>query len=768
MDRQLHLRTLGHFSVAAEPTFAAPLRFSTRKVAALLAYLALARNQTAGREQLATLLWGECDDRQARHNLRQALVYLRRELGEAVVLESDGDLVRLKPGRILVDALEMERLATSSDLDDLAHASAHYQGELMSGFRIESAPFEEWLDGERRRFETIGTGLLERYASAADTAGQAETALAAAERLLAHDPLREDWQRLLLGMLARHRGRGAALARATTLFELLERELGAEPEAQTKRLVEALKADVEDTADHAQNVSSVAAPPASRELNPRGHLAQPVAPQPASTEDLPSPLGARTSGHRRTVSPPRFRVAAALAMMAVVTLALSFWNVARRPTAPPAPLAAASPIATPADAQPMASRVADWTPPRRDFDPLADSRRAITPIVVLPFTGGSAGGQADALGDSISDDITTILSTAAQLRVISRQTARGFKGQSIDTSALGRKLDVAFLVEGSVSISESRIRVNVGLVNTRSGVRVWSRRIERENDQSHAITDEIVNSICRQLEIELSRQDAQRSTSRSQVHDLIARGRLLLFEAGHNGVATLQMAAQAFEAALAQEPDNLQALVGLGGYHANMGLQLRTADGKQHQAEAEALLLRARQLGAKSATVHSYMGLVHMSRGEFKQAKVAFEQSITVNPSHAPGYAHLGRTLVGLGEPLRGLENILYAIRLSPQDPHLPYWQGMAGAAELELGLIDQAAQRLEQAHALNATVPRTLMSLIAANALQGKLSKAKSYLITLRQIAPDLAIDQFLKNLRANMNLKRGMLIALEAAEPL
>ena len=158
-----------------------------------------------------------------------------------------------------------------------------------------------------------------------------------------------------------------------------------------------------------------------------------------------------------------------------------------------------------------------------------------------------------------------------------------------------------------------------------------------------------------------------------------------------------------------------------------------------------------------------------MSRGQFSEAKNAFEQSIAVNPSHAPGYAHLGRTLMGLGEAERGLEHILYAIRLSPGDPHLPYWQGMAGAVEIELGRIENAVQHLERAHALNRTVPRTLMSLIAAHALQGDISKAKSYLVELWQITPDQAFDRFVQGLSgdaARKNLARGFRLALGATE--
>ena len=599
MGRQLHLRALGYLTVAAEPTFAAPLIFSTRKVAALLAYLVFARNQTAGREHLATLLWGEGDDRQARHNLRQALVYLRRDLGGSDVLEVDGDLVRLKPGSVLVDALEVERLASSMDLDDLAHAGALYQGELMSGFRIESAPFEEWLERERRRFEAIGTGALERYAAAADAAGQGNEALSVAERLLAQDPLREDWQRLVLAMLARHRGRGEALARAKAFAELIQRELGAEPEEETQRLVGELRHRGDAKAAVALHASEQLQPPAAS--TPRAAPAVPGSvPAPADGgNDLRRPVP-RLRAMPPPARPARLNTAAALLVLAVVVSGASLWLALRRPVVPPLTVALSAPADTQAVA-PKAATTGDWSPPRREGMPAHGESKGIIPIAVLPFVSGDGSPIADALGDTISDEVTTILSTVQSLRVISRQTARGFKGMPVEAQAVGTALGVAYLVEGSVSTSGNRVRVNVGLVDTQSGMRVWSRRIERESAQSDAITDEIVNSICRQLEVEFSRLEVRRSSSAPHVHDLIARGRSKMLDAGLGGVAPLHDAAQDFEAALALEPDNIQALVGLGGYHANMGLQLRAANAKEHQANAEALLLRARTLGAQSA-----------------------------------------------------------------------------------------------------------------------------------------------------------------------
>ncbi len=104
---RLHLALLGPFQaqVEAETRIALP----TRKSQALLAYLALPPGRAHGRDKLASLLWADMADREARGGLRQALSALRRLSTGPTVLVLDGDGVALDPASVEVDVLEFER-----------------------------------------------------------------------------------------------------------------------------------------------------------------------------------------------------------------------------------------------------------------------------------------------------------------------------------------------------------------------------------------------------------------------------------------------------------------------------------------------------------------------------------------------------------------------------------------------------------------------------------------------------------------------------------
>src|SRR5262249_57473919 len=83
-----------------------------------------------------------------------------------------------------------------------------------------------------------GVGVV---CGSADANGDGERASAAAERLVALEPTREDRQRTALMLFARYKGREAALSRARQFTDLLRSELGVSPEAATRTLIDAIK-----------------------------------------------------------------------------------------------------------------------------------------------------------------------------------------------------------------------------------------------------------------------------------------------------------------------------------------------------------------------------------------------------------------------------------------------------------------------------------------------------------------------------------------------
>src|SRR5215831_17988894 len=123
------------------------LALPTRKAQALLAYLALPAGQAHPRDKLAALLWGSIRGESARASLRQALFSIRKALadGDAPALLQSGDTLALDPKTVDVDAVAFERAVSEGTPAALERASALYRGDLLAGFALDEAPFEEWL-----------------------------------------------------------------------------------------------------------------------------------------------------------------------------------------------------------------------------------------------------------------------------------------------------------------------------------------------------------------------------------------------------------------------------------------------------------------------------------------------------------------------------------------------------------------------------------------------------------------------------------------------
>jgi tetratricopeptide (TPR) repeat protein len=230
------------------------------------------------------------------------------------------------------------------------------------------------------------------------------------------------------------------------------------------------------------------------------------------------------------------------------------------------------------------------------------------------------------------------------------------------------------------------------------------------------------------------------------LHELIFKGWAAIGAASYSGVESLRQAERYFAQALSQDPDNVRAQSGLGAYHAQMAVQFHDDERADHLEKAEAILSRLIDRHPNRHGAYLHLGLVYIARKQSKNAARMFERSIELNPSHAPSYAQLGRTLVLLGRPDEGLQHILYAMRLSPRDPTLPYWLFFAGQAELELRDYSKAIVYAERAHALNPGHPHTMLILAAAHALSDDMSAAHRQLDRLSHANPHLSREKLIE----------------------
>jgi DNA-binding SARP family transcriptional activator/tetratricopeptide (TPR) repeat protein len=216
----------------------AALTLRDQKAQALLFYLA-ATGQAASRDHLATLLWSESPEGNARHSLRSSLYHLRQSLdaGTAATLLVNRNLVHLRLREGVCDVLHFRHLIAANGERELAEAVALYHGPLLEGFSLADAPvFEEWLRAEQASLSRAYLNTLAHLASWAEAREAWGDAIVYAQRIIQEDALDEVAQRHLMRLYLRSGATVQALRQYQRFEAELKRELGLAPSVETQEL----------------------------------------------------------------------------------------------------------------------------------------------------------------------------------------------------------------------------------------------------------------------------------------------------------------------------------------------------------------------------------------------------------------------------------------------------------------------------------------------------------------------------------------------------
>lgn len=240
------------------------LRITARKKVALLAYLALDR-QSAPRDLLAGLIWGDTTDAKARASLRQALSELRSAhptLKNALVI--DRATVSLRRGDLVVDIDRIIGEVDQGRLPAALRGGGETINDILYGFEAIGERFADWVQDSRKSCSDRILHALTQAAGRTDLPAAAR--LEFAETALSLDPLGEIHCRYAMKLATDLGDVGKALQIYASFYARMEAELDMEPSYETQDLAAEIKLGSADGA----TASGVAAAPKSQ-LSSRNH-----------------------------------------------------------------------------------------------------------------------------------------------------------------------------------------------------------------------------------------------------------------------------------------------------------------------------------------------------------------------------------------------------------------------------------------------------------------------------------------------------------------
>lgn len=362
-------------------------------------------------------------------------------------------------------------------------------------------------------------------------------------------------------------------------------------------------------------------------------------------------------------------------------------------------------------------------------------------IAVLAFENMSGDPAQDYFGDGLSEDILTALSRQRWFTVIARNSSFTYRGRAVDIRRIAEELGVRYVVEGSVRKAENRVRVTAQLNDAITGGHLWAERYDRELVDVFAIQDEITSAIAAAIEPQIHAAENFR-THRKPPASLDAWD-LLMRALSHYWRVTRQdhEAAQALlERAIGIDSAYGQALSVLAANHM-FGAHLGWADLAAVAPIAEAAALAALRCDHEDAWAHAALGSVLFSTRRLSDALSEFEVALALNPnfSLAQGYYALALSYAGRSAEAFGAAQ--RAIRLSPRDPSLAIYHGIAGYARFTERHYDEAIALAREAIRHRGELTGAYRVLAVAAGMSGDHALAAIALQELRCTQPGISL---------------------------
>ncbi len=383
---------------------------------------------------------------------------------------------------------------------------------------------------------------------------------------------------------------------------------------------------------------------------------------------------------------------------------------------------------------------------------------------VLPFLNLSPGEETEYFSDGLTEELIHALTRLPGLRVMAWNTAAQLRGRQHDLHMIREQLQAGTVVTGSVRIAGASLRVRAQLIDTATGVYLWSETFDRRTQDVFAIQEDIARAIVHTLRLQLAAPLGRGRTSVGS-YDWYLKGRYISHRRGPDD---LRQSLACFENAIAADPSSALAHAGLADAYSllmDYGMMPPSEAAPLAAANAE----RAIELDPNLAEPHASLAFLRgLYNWDWQEAERLYLRAIVLNPGYATAhhwlavdcYAFSGRldealSEVGIARQLDPLSAIiregeayttlfqrrydraveLYRELLAFDPGFYKGWSSLGRAYSL-MGRHSEALAMLEKARELAGDLPNILGALGQVHALAGNPAQAREFLSRLQAMA--------------------------------
>ena len=358
---------------------------------------------------------------------------------------------------------------------------------------------------------------------------------------------------------------------------------------------------------------------------------------------------------------------------------------------------------------------------------LSESATAVTPqksIAVLPLVNTSGDPSNEYFSDGLSEELIAVLAKIPDLKVIGLGSSFLFKGKSDDSKAIGEKLGVANLIEGSVRKQGDRVRIVAELISAHDGRSLWSESYDRELKDIFAVQNEIATAVADQMKLKLlgqsARSEAIGSSENPEAHNAVLQSDFYFQQQTADSV---RKSISFLQEAVRLDPRYALAYSKLSQAWRQYAASFAIDDASKAYDEARQAANKAVSLAPDSVDVRMTVGLLAINPElDFPAAEKEFRQVLQSSPNNAAAKNGLTLSLLAQGRFTEAEEACRQALLLDPLLTNL--WFNL-GRITVGTGRYKEAGEAFRKGLELQPNASRFHTYLATLDVLQSRPAQA-------------------------------------------